>query len=282
MDPIQSLVLGVVQGLTEFIPVSSSGHLQLVPQMIGWQVPSTVFILFTNLGTLLALIVYFRKEILNFIKAVWLWMQNKFKPVNASNAEELSLLGKILVATIPAGLIGLIVNKFVDKFYTSQTDNSPGLITAGAMILVGMAFILSEYFFAYAKVNLKNVTVGQAIAIGFSQALAFIRGVSRSGITILTAGLLGMDKVSAAKFSFLMSIPISTATSLLAVKDLLDLTGEQFKSELVSSLIGLVAAFVFGYVAIRFLLQFLQKRGLAVFGWYRIIFGIVAILVIVK
>ncbi len=281
MNPIQSLILGIVQGLTEFIPVSSSGHLQLIPQLVGWQVPSTIFVLFTNLGTLLALVIYFRQELWQFGRAVVVFCRNRFKVADPQNQKQLSLLAKILIATIPAGLIGLVVNKFVDSFYTNASSTDQWLITAMAMIMVGVVFTVSDYIFQNAKINLDKISPLQAILIGFSQALAFIRGVSRSGITMLTAGILGFDKLTAAKFSFLMSIPISLATTLLAFKDLFSLPAGQLQTEAVSSGIGLLAAFISGYLAIKFLLQFLQKNGLTSFGWYRIIFGAAAILVMI-
>lgn len=282
MNPFQSIILGIVQGLTEFIPVSSSGHLQLVPSLIGWQTPSLIFILFTNFGTLLALIIYFRQDLIQFIQAGWVFLQHKFHSPNTENAFQIKLITNILLATIPAGVIGLIVEKSIDKFYTLQTGNSPALLTAVTMILVGVLLVISKYIFDNQQMNLRRLGYLQAFSIGLAQALAFIRGVSRSGITILSGGFLGLDLVSAAKFSFLMSIPISLATSLLAVKDLFSLPDGALQTELVSSMLGMVTAFVSGYFAIKFLLDFLKKRGLAIFGWYRIAFGLLAILIVIS
>ncbi|MBL8014859.1 MAG: undecaprenyl-diphosphate phosphatase [Candidatus Doudnabacteria bacterium] len=275
MDIAQAIALGVVQGLTEFIPVSSSGHLQLIPDLFGWQSPGTTFILFTHIGTLLALLIFFRKDLWQYAKALFTLGKG-----SEENKQDFHLIFKIVLATIPAGVVGLLLESKIDAFYTDQTIFPiPALITAILMGVVGILFILADRWHRSHKRQLPQTRWVDAITIGLSQIFALIRGISRSGVTILTGQSLGLSRVAAAKFSFLMSIPILTATSVLAVYDLLK--SEVLSQELIlANILGMLAAFISGWWAIRFLLGYLQKHGLSSFGWYRVIVSIVVILII--
>lgn len=285
MDIVQAIILGIVQGLTEFIPVSSSGHLQFIPSLLGWSIPSTSFILFTHIGTLLALLIFFRADLWHYIKVVLASLKNVFtRPVKSkhskNNQKEIQLLVKILLATIPVGIVGLLAENLIDSFYGNlELGQLPTLITALSMGIIGFLFIVSDKWHRSHKRGLNDTRWRDAIAVGLFQILALVRGVSRSGITILVGQSMGLSRVAAAKFSFLVSIPILAGTSLFAVVGLLNST--DFSQNLVmANMAGLAAAFVSGWWAIKFLLGYLQKNGLSSFGWYRIGVAVLVILVL--
>ena len=279
MHPLESIFLGILQGLTEFIPVSSSGHLEIIPTVFGLTEPSTIFILFAHLGTLLALLVFFRKRVLRLIIAGIHFILGKR---DKEYKDDQRLLFNILIAAIPAGLLGFLLKDVIASIYDGpeHLDLSVAL-TLGAMALLGVIFILSPRFLTRKKHDLSKLSSKNAFVIGATQALAFIRGTSRSGITLITGQLMGLDRVSSAEFSFFISIPVITATSLYGIYELIQLPSEQINTELMPALLALVAAFVSGLLAIRFLLGYLKKHGLAVFGWYRIIFALIIGLIFV-
>lgn len=279
MHPLESIFLGILQGLTEFIPVSSSGHLEVIPTVFGMSEPSTIFILFAHLGTLLALVVHFRHKILRLIFAFFSFFK---RTENKGYKDDRRLLVNMIIASVPAGVLGLLVKEVIDNMYTStDSSNMAIFLTLGAMALLGVVFILSPRFLTSKKYDLNKLTTRNAFLIGITQALAFIRGTSRSGITLITGQLMGLDRVSSAEFSFFISIPVIAATSLYGIYELISLPSEQINSELVPALLALVTAFVSGLLAIRFLLGYLKKHGLAVFGWYRIIFAVIIALIFV-
>lgn len=274
---IQAIFLGFIQGLTEFIPVSSSGHLDILPRLFGWESPNTTFILFLHLGTLISLVVYFRYRLWEYVKSIIIWVRAKGK-TKGEDRENMRLISKILLATIPAGLIGLILEDTIEKFYTTQTEsNMAPVVTLTAMMVMGFMFVISPKLFTGKKHNLDKLSYRSAIAIGFAQAAALLRGVSRSGITIFVGQGLGLSRVAAAEFSFLLSIPIITATSLLGIYQLLQLPPELIMDQLQINIIGAIAAMVSGFIAIKFMLSYLQDRNLSGFGWYRIIFAAVSL-----
>ncbi len=279
MHPLESIFLGILQGLTEFIPVSSSGHLEIIPTVFGLTEPSTVFILFAHLGTLLALLVFFRKKVLRLIMAGFHFV---FGKRDKDYKDDQRLLFNVIIAAIPAGLLGFLLRDVIESIYgdPNNIDMSVAL-TLGAMALLGVIFILSPRFLTKKKYDLSKLSSKNAIVIGATQALAFIRGTSRSGVTLITGQLMGLDRVSSAEFSFFISIPVITATSLYGIYELISLPSEQIAAELVPALLALVTAFVSGLLAIRFLLGYLKKHGLAVFGWYRIIFALIIGLIFV-
>ncbi len=276
---LQSIVLGVVQGLTEFIPVSSSGHTYLLPEVMGWTSPSTVFILFVHAGTLIALLVFFRKKIWRFIKAFFTFILRK--PVSKELKQDQRILGRLVIATIPAAILGIIFEKFISGFYDNPNSNTPFLLTIGALGLLGIVFIYSDKLLTRKKSGMEKLSIRNALLLGFSQALAFLRGVSRSGVTLLSGQVLGLTRVAAAEFSFLMGAIIITGTSILGVYELLQLPTEQIQAEAFMAIIGLLAAAISGYFAIRFMLNYLKNAGLSVFGWYRIAFAIITFLLII-
>lgn len=282
----QLIFLGAVQGLTEFIPVSSSGHLEIVPKLFGWSVPSTNLMLFAHFGTLLALLVFFRKDLAELIisttKAA-AWRTNIVKgKLSKEDSQNTRLVILIILACVPAGILGLLFDKqIVSAFYDQQTDdNLINLITLGAMAAVGLIFILTSNSFRKRRIELVRFPAWRALLVGASQVLAFVRGVSRSGITILAGQFLGLNRVDAARFAFLVSIPLLMGSSLLAVLDLRQLTTSELNAILPQAIVILLSSFAFGLLAIRYLLKYLQHNSLAAFGWYRIIFAAVAALLL--
>lgn len=255
MDIFQSILLGFVQGLTEFIPVSSSGHLELIQQLCGFSGDNFhLFLEFINLGTLLALLIYFRKRIWKIIKNVF-----------AEKNYKLAL--NILITSIPAGIIGLILSSFIE-----ENDFFSSLYTVcGAMAIVGLIMVLIDHLPHMSKLKNENeLTPVRALIIGLLQTFALIPGVSRSGSTIIAGRLVGMNSESSAEYSFLASIPIMCAVCL---RMFLSSTGrEYFTSNLGPLLLGNLVAFIVGLIALRFLLTYLKKpKSLQSFGKYRIV-----------
>lgn len=256
MSIFEALILGLVQGLTEFIPVSSSGHLLLVHEVLGSQNTSLSFDVALHVGTLVALLVYFWKDIADLLA--------KFH----TDSREGRLARLLAVATIPAAVAGLLFNTFIEDNLRSST------IVAMSLAGVAVLMLLAD---KYARlVEHHEVKFKQGLFIGFAQALALIPGVSRSGITI-TAGLFaGLSREKAARFSFLLAIPIITGSAIgIFIKDgfASDSTG--------SMMVGMFAAFASGLFAIAFLLKVIARVGLTPFAWYRIALAAVVLVFLV-
>lgn len=255
MDIFQSILLGFVQGLTEFIPVSSSGHLELIQQLFGFVSENFhLFLEFINLGTLLALLIYFRKRIWRIIKDIFI--EKNYK-----------LALNLLITSIPAGIIGLILSGFIEE----QSFFSSLYTVCGAMGIVGLIMVAIDQLPHMSKLKDENeLTPARALIIGLLQTFALIPGVSRSGSTIIAGRLVGMDSESSAEYSFLASIPIMAAVCL---RMFLSSTGRAyFTANLGPLLLGNLVAFVVGLIALRFLLTYLKKpKSLQSFGKYRIV-----------
>lgn len=258
MTILQSIILGIVQGLTEFIPVSSSAHLVLVPYWFGWVFPPDqvfVFGVLVQLGTLMAVIIYFWSDLITILRAFVHGLIIK-KPFRDDNAR----LGWLVVlATIPAGLAGLFLKKLVEGAF-----NSP--ITTAFLLLGTSAMLILAEIFSKNRSTLKNLTWLDALIVGVFQAISIFPGISRSGSTI-TGGLLRkLDRTSAARFSFLMSIPIMTAAGILAIGDLVAIPN--FSSFIPMVAAGFISAAIVGFLSIKWLLRFLRNHSLLVFAIY--------------
>ncbi len=261
MDILQAIILGLVQGLTEFIPVSSSGHLVVAHRLLGVAETGLAFDVALHLGTLIAMIVYFRRDLWRYIRAL------------VKKDEESRLSWFLVMATVPAAVIGFLLQDRAESSF-----RSPALVGL-TMFVFGLVMLIAEY--AYRKqqkhTTLENVTRTQALAMGFAQALAIIPGVSRSGSTI-TAGLFaGLDRVSATRFSFLLGIPITAGAVLKIITS--DGVLRQFQTEQGAVVAGIIAALFSGLFAIKFMLKFLSRHGLQVFAYYRVIVGAILLLV---
>ena len=268
MDLFQAIVLGIVQGLTEFLPISSSGYLRIVPAFAGWEDPGAAFTAVIQLGTMAAVVLYFREDLIRIARA---WIASLRDP--SRRAELDARLGwYLIVGTIPIVIFGVL---FSHEIETGARDL---YLIGTTLILLGIVLLIAEKVSRRDR-DLSTITRRDAIVVGFAQALALIPGVSRSGATI-TAGLfLGMDRVSAARFSFLLSIP---AVVLSGVYELRDVVGGSAEGAagVGPTAVATVFAFISGYVSIAFLLKFLTTHTTGVFVAYRVVLG-AAVLVLV-
>lgn len=261
MSIIQAFILGIIQGLTEFIPISSSGHLVIAHHALGIFNNGLAFDVALHAGTLIALIVYFWKDLIVYAKSLFV------------KGPHTHLTWLLIAATIPAAIIGFLLESSAESVFRS------GRLVGTTMLLFGAIMLLAERYYQRRQKHtvLDDVTSKEAMSMGFAQAIAVIPGVSRSGSTI-TAGLLtGLDRVAATRFSFLLGIPI-TAGAVLKVfteKGII----EQFQQEKTVVLVGVLTAMISGLFAIRFMLRFLGRHSLDIFGYYRIVTGLLLILV---
>lgn len=268
MPLYQAIVLAIVQGLTEFLPVSSSAHLALVPWLFGWKDPGLAFDIALHAGTLLAIILYFFRD----------WFQivvNGFGVGTRGGDPELRenrwLLWLIAIATIPVGVAGLLFHKQAES-----TLRSPYIIGT-MLILVGILMAVADRTLGKREGRtLGRVTLRDAIIIGISQALAVVPGTSRSGITITTGLFRGLNRYTAARFSFLMSTPAIGAAAAKAALDLKKAGGIPPDMRL-PFIVGFVVSGLVGAAVIGWFLRFLQRFTLQTFVAYRIIFGIIVL-----
>ena len=260
----EAIVLGVVQGLAEFLPISSSGHLILVPWLLRWPPHGLTFDLALHLGTSVALLGYFWRDWLGLGTAVVRGVGD----VKVRASHEWKLAWLILLGCIPAGIIGVLFEDAIESRFREPPLIALMLIAFGLILLVADLVGKRER-------PLEKVSLVDTLTIGGAQVLALMPGVSRSGIT-MTAGLFrGLDRGSAARFSFLLSAPITVAAALYKLRVLVKepLTG----SEAVVFLVGIVTAAIVGALAIGFLLRFLQRQPVNIFVWYRVAFGLLVL-----
>lgn len=283
----QIIILGAVQGLTEFIPVSSSGHLEIVPKLLGWNQLSTDLMLFAHLGTLLALLIFFRLDLWQLAKSLLKAVTSRVRrgkiEIDKQDRKNIRLIWLIILGAIPAAVLGILLDSRIESFYDAQTSSNERVVTAvtlSAMAVVGILFIMSFHSNRKKRIDLDRFPVIRAIVVGFSQVLAFVRGVSRSGITMLSAQALGLSRVGAARYSFLLSIPLLLGTSAVSILDLTKLSTADLNAILPQAIAITLSSFIFGFLAIRYLLNYLQKNSLAAFGWYRIVFAVIAALLL--
>ena len=259
IETIQAIILGIVQGLTEFLPVSSSAHLNVFPWIFGWENISESFDVALHLGTLFAILIYFFKD----------WRDLIVGGVKKVLKKEDSLNGKIfwylVIATIPAGIVSLILDKISENI-VGDNLNLEMILIAIALIVMGIILYIVDKK-AENKVKYEEITFKQSVLVAISQALAAaFPGVSRSGITMTTARLLKIDRESAAKFSFLLAAPIVAAAVLVNITSF---------TLSIPFIAGVLASFVVGLFVIKFLMDYLKKGSFKIFAIYRIIIGII-------
>ena len=270
MTFLQSILLGIIQGITEFLPISSSGHLVLVPHLLNWQLePQAIFVfdVLVQVATLVAVFAYFWSDLTVIGKAflTGLWQRTPFDNAN-------SRLGwLILLATIPAGLAGLFLKDVLESAL-----NSP--LAASLFLFVTATLLVMAEQLGKRENSTARLTWLDALVIGVFQILALFPGVSRSGATITGGMLRRLDRPSAARFSFLMSIPIMLAAGLLAALDLFEIPN--LSAVLPTFLAGFLAAAVTGYLSIRWLLRYLSQRSLYGFAAYCVGFGALNLIVL--
>jgi undecaprenyl-diphosphatase len=247
----QALVLGAVQGLTEFLPVSSSAHLILIPWLLNWEDPGLAFDVALHLGTLLALLIYYRQT----------WIKLVGSLVNDDVASRRLLL-LLIIASVPGAIIGLLLEKQAESIFRSP------LLIAGAMAVLGLVLWLVDKL-SRSQRKVPDFTATDALLIGLSQALAIVPGVSRSGATITMARALRIEREDAANFSFLMATPIIAGAGLLEARKLVAAGMHA------PVLWGFLASAVFGVAAIAGLIRFVRTRTYQAFAWYRVAVAVV-------
>ena len=259
MEIYQSIILGIVQGLTELLPISSSGHLNLIPLIFGWTMPES-FDVALHLGTLLAITMFFFKDWINLIKGGF---NQLFKKQKSNDGK---IFWYIVAVTIPTGIVSLLLDKFSEYLCEKFGIELP-LIAIMLIVLGIILYIVDKK--SKAEVNLENMTFKQSFLIGISQAIAAaFPGTSRSGITMTIARALKMDRESAAKYSFLLSTPIVLAAVIFSITD--------FEFTL-AFFAGVLSSFIVGFIVIKFLLNYLKKGSFKVFAIYRVILGLIVI-----
>lgn len=272
MTPWQAAVLALVQAVTEFLPVSSSGHLILLPRLLGWSDQGLEFDIATNSGTLLAVMAYFRADLARMARVFFA----SFRPAERATNPDARLIWLLALATIPAGIAGLLA-----KGWISSYGRDPRLIAATA-IFYGALLLYADRRATRATLagggrELSEFGLGAALLVGCAQALALVPGTSRSGITLTAALLLGFARPAAARFSFLLAIPIGLVLALKQVVDVL--RGLPLGVPPGALAIGIAVSGIAGYAVIAFLLDWVRKRSLAPFAWYRLALGVVLLLV---
>lgn len=263
MDILQSFLLGLIQGLTEFLPISSSGHLVLGKHILGVEVETGItFEVVVHFGTLCSILVYYRKIIGELITSGL-----SFFGAPSENKEDpnVKLIGFILVSMIPAMIIGFTLEEQIEFIFSSP------LIVSGMLIVTGLMLFSTKFV----KDTPNEVSLGKSFLIGIAQALAMIPGISRSGSTISTALWLGVKREAAANFSFLMLIPVIGGAMLLEVKELIEIGISD--AALINLVIGFLASFISGYYALKYLIIILKRRGFHYFAYYCWIVGAIGL-----
>lgn len=268
MTSFQSVILGIIQGIGEFLPISSSAHLIIIPWFLNWDDGGLTFDVALHAGTLVALLLYFRAEWFRLLQALFRFRGDSLKLLKNQNTSllspqqrELRLALFIIIATIPGALMGLALEKKAE-----HTFRNPSLIALNLAVMGAVLWICDR---RGAKVkSIEQMDFKDALTIGLSQGLAVIPGISRAGITISTALVKGMHREAAARFSFFLSMPIIAGACILKLRHL---TGADLTTPF---LLGILAAAVSGYLAIGGLIRFLQQKSYGVFAAYRIVMAI--------
>jgi undecaprenyl-diphosphatase len=262
MDALQAIILGIVQGLTEFLPISSTAHLRLVPAFFGWDDPGTAFTAVVQLGTMAAVLLYFRRDLWNIARA---WLRSLRDPA-ARKTLDARLGWYLIIGTIPISILGLA---FKDKI---ETDARQLVLIGVALIVLGLILELAEKVGRKER-EVESLTMKDGILIGCAQACALVPGVSRSGSTISAGLLLGLTREAAARYSFLLSVPAVVLSGLFELKDV----GDGGGAGAVPTIIATLAAFVVGYASIAWLLKYLTKHPVTIFVVYRVVLGVVVL-----
>jgi undecaprenyl-diphosphatase len=258
MTTLEALVLGVVQGVTEFLPISSTAHLRIVPALLGWRDAGAAFTAVLQLGTLAAVVGYFLPDLLRMVRAAIAALTDRSRPPEPAARQ----LGYIIVGTLPVGIAGIVFKHAIEGSLRSLW------VISGALIVVALMLAWVERNARHSR-DMDDIRLRDAVIIGCAQALALIPGVSRSGITLVAALAIGLRRDAAARFSFLLGVPAIAAAGIFELKPLL-----KARDTNVTALgIGLVAAFIAGYASIAWLLRYLRARTTMPFVIYRIALG---------
>ena len=259
MSVIEAIVLGIVQGLTEFLPISSTAHLRIVPAFAGWEDPGAAFTAVVQLGTMMAVLLYFREDLWRIART---WVASLRRPELRSELD--ARMGwYIVLGTIPIGIFGFI---FVDQIESGARDL---YVIGTTLIALGLLLLLAEHL-ARRDRAIEDITRRDGILIGLAQACALVPGVSRSGATITAGLLLGFDRAAAARYSFLLSVPAVVISGLFELRKI----GDEGGAGAGPTILATIGAFVVGYASIAFLLRWLTRHSTAVFVVYRVALGV--------
>ena len=264
MDIFQSLILGLVQGITEFLPISSSGHLVLTERLLNIRAGDLVFEVMVHLGTLVAVIIYFRRQLLDICLALAKTLTSKQK--TDGDKSNLRLTWFLILGTIPAALFGFFLQDMVEAAFASPRW------TSGEFIVTGMVLIAT----IWARDRGRSLSNWNTIAIGVAQAISIMPAISRSGSTIAAGMFSGIDKEKAAEFSFLLSIPAIAGATILKIPDFLHLLPDHHLLRIY--LAGTLVSGIVGYLSIKWLLDIIRRGKFFYFGIYCILIGVLGLI----
>ncbi len=274
MNLLQAIILGIIQGLTEFIPISSSGHLIIAEKWMGLEQTMTpqqitAFVAVMQLGTLAAVLIYFFRDVLSitigFIQGNLLWLRGLRDSASRKGAR---LGWLIILGTLPIAIIGLLAKKIIEG------DLTKNLFVIGSSMIVWAVFLWIAEQVGHRRNEMEHIGVKEALVVGVAQAFALIPGSSRSGTTITAALFAGMSREAAARFSFLLSIPAIGASGLLELKEAFEiLTG----TSMFNLAVATAVSFVVGYASIAFLISYLRRHSTLLFVVYRLIAGVIVL-----
>ncbi len=260
MTVFKAIILGIIQAVAEFLPISSSAHLILLPYLFGWESSDLAFDVALHFGTMLSVLVVFFKDWLVLLFSAAKDIKNKEKTTNGK------IFWYLIIATIPGALAGLLLDDIIEDAIRNNI-----LIISLALAIMGLFIYLGDKWAEkhYQKeTSFENITLKQAVIVGISQAFAVIPGFSRSGTTILAGRLQGISKEAITKFTFLLSVPIICGATIFKMSDLV------FTKEVI---IGIVSSFAMGLVAIKFLLGYIKKHDFSIFAFYRILLALIVL-----
>ncbi len=260
MDALQAIVLGIVQGLTEFLPISSTGHLRIVPAFAGWDDPGAAFTAVIQIGTTVAVLLYFRRDLWR-IALAWL---DSVRQRGARRDLDARLGWYIVIGTIPIGIFGLA---FKDQIENGARD----LDLIGTVLIVFGLVMLAADRFGSQRRGIESMTAREGLFVGFAQALALVPGVSRSGATISAGMFAGLNREAAARYSFLLSTPAIVLSAAFELRKFVG--GEETGAGAAELIVATLFAFAVGYWSIAFLLRWVAGHSLGVFVAYRVVLG---------
>lgn len=264
MDAVQAIVLGIVQGLTEFLPVSSTAHLRIVPAFFGWEDPGAAFTAIVQLGTMAAVLLYFRRDLWNIASA---WLRSVRARERAPQDQDARLGWYIILGTIPIAVLGLAFKDQIENQFRTLE------LVGSALIAFSLVMLWAEAVSRRDR-ELTEITRRDGFIIGCAQALALVPGVSRSGATISAGLFLNFERTAAARYSFLLSVPAVVLSGLFELRHV----GESGGAPAGATALATVIAFIVGYGSIAFLLRYLVHHSIAIFAGYRMVLGVVVIL----
>lgn len=265
MTILQGIILGILQGLTELLPISSSAHLFLVPWFFNWNIPES-FDVALHFGTLLAIGIFFFKDWIKLIVGGF------NQAVKKERTPEGRMFWYIVLATLPGGIIGFILDHFMEDYL-----NKP-IIIAIVLIVMGIILYIVDKN-CKSKTEYKDMSLKQTFLIGLSQCLAFIPGVSRSGITMTAGRIMGIKREAVAKYSFMLSGPIVLAATIFKLGEFIEYFAIADLTGIIAFILGVLVSFIVGMFVIKFLLEYLKKGSFKIFAIYRLILGIIVIVV---